>query len=97
MLRFTRWQCVGEGRKRIYLQTQIYMFLRKCPRYRTLHGVFCLEVAYKWLLLHSCSAFDCSFATLEERFAMRRCAFAEKKEGRPTKPVGGDSKVLYQT
>ena len=88
MLRFIRWQCADKRRKRVYLQTQIYIFLRKCPRDRAFHGVFCLEEAYKWLLLHGCSAFDCSFATLEEKFSEnRRSTFAQKR--RPPNESGG--------
>ena len=97
MLRFIRWQCADKRRKRIYLHTQIYIFLRKCPSDRAFHGGFLFEVANKSLLLHGCSTFDYLFRLSEGRFSMRRRAFATKKEDRPTKVVGGDSKVLYQT
>lgn len=97
MLLNVQQECADKRRIRIYLHTQIYIFLGKCPSDRAFHGGFLFEGADKSLLLHDCSAFDCLFATLRVMFsAGRRSTFA-KKEGRPTKAVGGDSKVLYQT
>lgn len=80
MLRFIRWQCADKRRKRIYLHTQIYIFLRKCPSDRAFHDGFLFESADKSLLLHGCSAFDCLFATLRVMFsANRRSTFAKKR------------------
>ena len=78
----TKWE------NHIYLHTQIYIFLRKCPSDRTFHGGFLFEEADKSLLLHGCFAFDCLFSALRVMFsANRRNTFAKKR--RPPHESGG--------
>ena len=88
MLRFIRWQCVEEGRKRIYLHTQIYIFLRKCPSDRAFHGGFLFEGADKSPLLHGCSTFDYLFSTFGGEVLDEKTCLCRKKR-RPPYESGG--------